>query len=148
MSPVDNLSFPNLRPENHRVTSEANKRYNCVAWAANQQNKWWWPSSHSKDSYWPPGFRPGNKVRNFESVFKTQGYERCNDGSLVEGYEKVCIYTDRRGNVTHMARQLVDGSWTSKLGEEVDISHDSPQVLEGGAYGTASVYLQRPRGNI
>jgi hypothetical protein len=147
MSPTGSPAFPNLRADNHHVTSKADPCYNCIAWAANQQSKWWWPSPHSKDAYWPPGFRRGTKVRNFEAVFRTQGYKRCNDSSLVDGYEKICLYTDRSGNVTHMARQLTDGLWTSKLGEEVDISHYTPQVLDGGEYGTASVYLERPRGN-
>lgn len=32
---------------------------------------------------------------------------------------------------------------TSKLGEEFDIEHDSPEVLNGPAYGTAKIFMKR-----
>ncbi|MCK4391473.1 hypothetical protein KAX17_01030 [Candidatus Bipolaricaulota bacterium] len=141
---VGSGSFPNLNDDNHQVASPRSGRYNCVAWAAGKTNKNWWPSS-SKDTYWPPGFRRGSRPKQFETAFKLQGYKRCEDGSLEAGKEKVCIYVDDAGNVAHMARQLDDGTWTSKLGADEDISHDSPDVLAGGIYGKVVRYLQRPR---
>src|ERR1700685_3822369 len=38
-------------------------------------------------------------------------------------------------NWTHAVRQLLDGWWTSKLGQGADIIHRSPQALAGKAYG-------------
>lgn len=35
--------FPGLRTTPFRVTSPANRKYNCIAWAANDAGDWWWP---------------------------------------------------------------------------------------------------------
>lgn len=137
-------NFPNLTSENHRTTSPATGGYNCIAWAAGKQDRNWWPSP-TKDGYWPPGFRKGKSLRVFSAVFLRQGYVPCDDGALVDGIEKVCLYTDANGDVTHMARQLPDGKWTSKLGTSVDIEHSAPEVLDGGAYGKVASYLKRTR---
>jgi hypothetical protein len=44
---------------------------------------------------------------------------------------------------THAARQLPDGTWTSKLGKDVDIEHDYPDDVAGGVYGEVVVLMQR-----
>lgn len=50
------------------------------------------------------------------------------------------------GSPTHAARQLPDGTWTSKLGKDVDISHDSLDGLSGDRYGTPALILRRREG--
>ena len=70
----------------------------------------------------------------------------CGNGSLEDGYEKVAIYA-RDGELTHAARQLRDGRWTSKLGKYEDIEHDSLEALYGdgyGEYGSVAVFMVRP----
>jgi hypothetical protein len=57
--------------------------------------------------------------------------------------EKIAIYA-LNNLPTHTARQLVTGEWTSKLGEDYDISH-TVSCMDGPEYGTAVVYMQRPR---
>ena len=52
------------------------------------------------------------------------------DLSLEIGFEKVAIYSDAHGP-QHVARQLPDGKWTSKLGQQVDVEHSTLSVLEG-----------------
>jgi hypothetical protein len=47
-------------------------------------------------------------------------------------------------NGRHAARQLTDGTWTSKLGREIDITHTLPG-LEGGEYGRIAMYMRRPQ---
>ncbi len=44
----------------------------------------------------------------------------------------------------HAARQLKNGTWTSKLGVEDDISHPSPDALAGGSYGDVKLIMKRP----
>jgi hypothetical protein len=35
------------------------------------------------------------------------------------------------------------GKWTSKLGRGIDIEHDSPEILNGSAYGIAKIFMKR-----
>ena len=77
------------------------------------------------------------------AAFGTLGYERCADGALEEGFEKVAIYESRSGYVVHVARQLPTGRWTSKLGGLEDIEHASPVELEGREYGFVVQYMRR-----
>ncbi|HMD98104.1 MAG TPA: hypothetical protein VKM93_12350 [Terriglobia bacterium] len=35
--------FPNLNAGNHEITSAASRLYNCIAWAAGDTQRWWWP---------------------------------------------------------------------------------------------------------
>ena len=46
------------------------------------------------------------------------------------------------------ARQLLNGRWTSKLGDFEDIEHAAPEELEGDGryeYGQIVAFLRRPR---
>jgi hypothetical protein len=61
---------------------------------------------------------------------------------LENGYEKVAIYT-LNGVPTHAARQLPNGNWTSKLGSEIDIEHNSLDCLNGTVYGKAEIIMKR-----
>jgi hypothetical protein len=63
---------------------------------------------------------------------------------LEQGQEKIAIYA-RDGEPTHAARQLEDGSWTSKLGPSVDISHAATSAVEGSLYGAVVRYMRRVR---
>ncbi len=79
----------------------------------------------------------------FMAAFGTLGYEPCANGALEHGFEKVAIYQSPNG-VTHAARQLSTGCWTSKVGRLEDIEHASPAELEGGIYGQVAQYMRRP----
>lgn len=35
--------FPGLQGTSFEITSPRDRRYNCVAWAANDTRRWWWP---------------------------------------------------------------------------------------------------------
>jgi hypothetical protein len=47
--------------------------------------------------------------------------------------------------VTHAARQLPSGAWTSKLGDWEDIEHNALSGLESSFYGRVSIILKRQR---
>ena len=132
--------FIKLRDEHYLVTSDSTDEYNCIAWAANDTERWWWPHP---DSYWPTGLPHVETLANFIRAFQTLGYEPCEDGALEIGYTKVVIYINAQGIPTHMARQLPFGGWTSKLGEAWDIEHQTVQGVEGNAYGLVGQYLKR-----
>ncbi len=63
--------------------------------------------------------------------------------------QKIALYAkivDQMEGVTHAARQLPCGKWTSKLGDWEDIVHPKLDALEGPEYGKVICYLSRPRG--
>ena len=84
-----------------------------------------------------------NELAAFVTAFGTLGYGPCADGGLEQGFEKIAIYQSPKG-VTHAARQLSTGRWTSKLGQLEDIEHTSPAELEGSEYGRVVQYMRRP----
>jgi hypothetical protein len=98
-------------------------------------------------SFWPPGLSGDVNVANFVRAYELVGYSRCQESSLVAGYEKIAIYT-LNGDPTHAARQLPDGQWTSKCGGNFDIAHPSPDDVGGGVYGEVELYMRRPISTI
>jgi hypothetical protein len=77
-------------------------------------------------------------------LYQKLGYVPCRDGAVEAGYEKVALY-GRGGICEHAARQLPNGSWTSKLGKLFDIEHQRPDGLAGKDYGVVVRFLRRPR---
>ncbi len=128
--------FPNI---GYRITSERDNFYNCVAWAAGNDNDWW---SHQEDYRWIGERGPG--LRNLVALFTVLGYEECESDSLDTDYTKVALYA-KDGNWTHAARQLPDGAWISKLGVLEDIEHASPNDLSGDFYGEVHCIMRRRR---
>lgn len=135
--------FPNLK--DWHKTSDESRSYNCVAWAADDDTRNWWPSvgGITGGNYWPPGVPHERTVAAFIQAFALIGYEPCNDGDPEPDVEKVAIYASAVG-VTHTARQMQDGCWTSKLGRDIDITHKTVGDLEDGTYGLVIQYLSRP----
>ena len=84
-----------------------------------------------------------SSVAAYVAAFGVLGYEPCTNGALEDGFEKVAVYALPSG-VTHMARQLDTGRWTSKIGGLEDIEHGSPAELEGVEYGEVAQYMRRP----
>jgi hypothetical protein len=131
--------------------------YNCIGWAAHDPHHWWWPSPYE---YWPFWISPREAtVFCFVKTFRWFGYRICDNSRQEFGFEKVALYAihnsghpqavpssiqDLHDNwtPTHMARQLPDGSWTSKCGPNEDITHYTLDALEsyGLAYGSGDEY--------
>lgn len=147
-------AFKGLKPGEWQRTSEWDGRYNCIAHAAKDHKRKWWPLpiDHArKDRYWPEGAPRRVTVPAFINAFQIEeGYEPCDSAELEEGFEKVAIFITEtgtsevpKGGPTHMARQLPCGKWTSKLGNEWDICHDNLQSVEGEQYGKLNQVLCR-----
>ncbi len=136
--------FPELALTGYSVTSPQTPRYNCIAWAAGDTRRWWWPDP-SPFAYWPPSIPRGNTLQRFIEAFRTLGSEPCGDVDLEPDVEKIAVYADEDGSPTQAARQLVTGAWTSKLGREEDIEHRAPSGVEGQEYGYVVLTLKRPR---
>lgn len=131
--------FPKLRRHPYRITSPATTGYNCIAWAAGDDEGVWEPHNY----YWPRRISRDGSVRSLVAVFRSLGYAVCDDEDVEAGFEKVAIYGDDEGAYTHAARQLESGVWTSKLGRLEDIEHDSLEALTGSEYGEVLCILKR-----
>jgi hypothetical protein len=136
--------FPGLRSNAYAVTSPRADTYNCMAWAAGDDEAWWWPDE-METSYWPPEVPRVVAVDAFVRAYEGLGYERCATSELERGFERIALYVDSNGIPTHAARQLADGAWTSKLGRLEDITHTNLESISGGGYGLATVFMRRPR---
>jgi hypothetical protein len=140
--------FPRLRDTGYIITSEYDSDYNCVAFIAGDRDHRWEPEARG-GWYWPPGlpledFSLGNYLRCFETL----GFRPCVDGTLEPGVEKIAVFADDGGEFSHVARQLVDGWWSSKLGFYEDISHGAVEHLFDGRpleYGQDIGFMARPR---
>jgi hypothetical protein len=138
--------FPNLHPGNHRVTGSTNNQFNCIAWAAGHSAKWWDPNDPEQPEV--EHFRPANVPRDYKvtsvvMAYESVGFIRCADGSSEDGVEKIGINADGE-EYLHAARQLDNGTWTSKMGRGVVIQHDAPENLVGPGYGQGTVFMKRP----
>jgi hypothetical protein len=131
--------------------------YNCIAWAAQDIHNWWWPSAYE---YWPFWISPREEtVFCFVKTFRWLGYRICRSSRREFGFHKVALYAIHNSYSpapvpttlqelhdfwvpTHMARQLPDGTWSSKCGPNEDITHYTLDALEsyGPAYGSGDSY--------
>jgi len=135
---ISTILFPRLTAANHRVTSPPSTSYNCIAWAVGDTQNWWQPGLH-----WPfPPHPLDDTITELKRVFETLGYQECSDGGLEQGFEKVALY-GLAGSYAHAARQLSDGLWTSKLGNDDDMEHDTPEAVAGGIYGQVELFMKR-----
>jgi len=149
----DNLlskAFPFLKEDSeYKITSKKDINYNCIAWAAIYDDRWLWPphgAIHLDGVYnvWPKNIPENNDIETFIELFKTFGYDVCENSNYEEGFRKVALYVKPGTNLcTHAARQKRGGIWTSKLGKENDISHSSPESVEGPVYGKVAYILKK-----
>ena len=139
------VQFPRLSREVYRVTSPATDLYNCMAWAAGDVTRSWWPA---RDYFWPDSAPCEETLASFRTVFEGMGYVECETDELEAGFEKIAIFVDDDEIPTHAARQLQHGTWTSKLGDWEDIEHDSLSALENASlmtslYGKVGLIMRR-----
>lgn len=132
--------FPQLRGR-YQKTSDATNRYNCIAWAASNDHKWWWPDPMG-GSYWPPDLPRDETVQILVRLYENLGFRECRSDSLEPGVDRVAIFALDEHRPTHAARQLPDGRWTSKLGVLEDVAHEL-RDLEGPRYGSVSRIMRR-----
>ena len=135
--------LPHLASEGYQVTSEPDGDYNCIAYAAGETDRWW---SHVEraDYYWPEHASRTPAIASLIEAFTGLGYEVCENASHEPGFKRIALYADGQGNWTHAAVQLPGGSWSSKLGPDEDISHQTPESLDRDAYGEVHCFMRRP----
>lgn len=139
----DPFDFPRLATEGYNKTSDATWGYNCIAHAASDTQRWWWPfgKANGKPAFWPKNVPKTVSLSAFSHAFKTKGYSICKDGTLEVGYEKIAIFV-LNGLPEHAARQLPNGKWTHKMGPSIDFELTLAAV-EGQKYGSAVRFMRR-----
>ena len=142
--PLINWTFPKLKSSGYKEASDATIDYNCIAWAAEDTKRVWWPDDRNI-GHWPENITRNTSLKAFIEMFQALGYVVCGHPKHEANFEKVAIYTNDNNEVTHAAKQLPSGAWTSKLGKLEDIEH----TLEGisgpdPAYGSVSAIMKRP----
>ncbi len=142
MSRLIESLFPALIVSEYQITSPETPKYNCIAWAAEDDTAWWWPDAFG-DYYWPEEAPRQETIEAFIAAFGLLGYHPCANMELETDFEKIAIYVDANGVPTHAAKQLPSGKWTSKLGRLEDIEHATPENLTGDLYGSVAVALRR-----
>ena len=142
LEPYREISFPDLVATGYRVTSPTATAYNCFAWAAGEDDRWWNPLEPESPYYWVDGVPAELTIEAFVRAYGTLGFLPCEGSELEVGFEKIVLYATADGEPSHAARQLPSGKWTSKLGRWQDIEHE----LEGlvcELYGAVKLVLRR-----
>jgi hypothetical protein len=134
------VNHPNLATEHFRATSPPDKGYNCFAWAGHETQRKWHPSAYG-GLFWPGGEQP-DTLEGFVTGYGALGFERCESADWESGLEKIAIFV-ADGIPSHVARQLPNGMWTSKMGDMEDIEHTLAGLTDG-KYGRVHVLMQRP----
>lgn len=132
--------FPNL--EDWQESSPITRTYNCFAWAAEDSSRRWEPDQQNIN-YWPDGVPRRLSLTSVVKAYQSIGYEHSTHGSPEVSFQKIVIYVDDLGVPRHVARQLPDGQWTSKLGDFEDITHKTPECLSGDKYGKPKRFLKK-----
>ena len=140
--PVLREAFPALTHLNHGITSPVDLSYNCVAWALNDNARWWWPDSMGV-CFWPTNVPRTVTIEAFDRMLRQIGFSPCVRHTIEKGLQKVALYA-RAGVPTHVAKQLPKGKWSSKLGQHEDIEH-TIEALDGPKYGSVCQVYARPQ---
>lgn len=138
------IDFPNLASEGFTPRSPITPKYNCIAWAAGENRRWWSPHLLY---YWPPGVQRTNSIEAYIEAFASIGYAPCADDETKSplhepGFVRIALYASS-GAPKHAARQIDATIWTSKLGQNMDVEH-TLRALEGPAYGFVVKILRKP----
>ena len=135
-------NFPRLG-DRFRKKSDSTTDYNCIAWAIGEIHRPWWPNA-APEYYWPSDLPFTETLDSFIAAFeKYGGYEVCVGAHHEWMYQKIALYVDDQGVPTHAARQTWSGTWHSKIGYNIDLSHKTLDRLAGGLYGSPTCTMRR-----
>jgi len=133
--------WPNLNPTNYELKSDYTSEYNCVAWALGINTD---PIDLSLDEEGEPLLYPDLTCLVYIEHFEKEGFVLCDSPDWEENYEKIVLYERGGETFEHVARQLEQNLWTSKLGEWEDIEHTTLEALKyDGYYGVPTWYMKR-----
>jgi hypothetical protein len=144
LSPELAQTYPRLKADGGKEKSPKTSVYNCVAWAAAwDKTRWWQHDPYESGMYWPDGVSRSGTIGCYIALFESLGYQKCGSGPMEVLYERVAIYENAAGEFTHVAKEKHSGIWWSKLGEDEDVYHNTPNGLAGTGYGSPNYILRR-----
>jgi len=119
--------FPDLaKKDDWRITAEACKNYNCIAWSAGITGEWEWPGDH---------------VADFDKFYLSYGYVPLSDGEPQSDAD-IAYWELPDGSSTHGSRHVAGDIWESKLGSAPRILHHLND-LQGPDYGHVAKFYRR-----
>ena len=121
--------FPNLANEDFEIVCPPCERYNCLAYAVGDTSQPW---SDEPQDYWPPEVLRDPTIAGLERLFRWLGLRKRDRSMLEVGYQKVALYGNQ-GLWNHVALQMPNGRWRSKLGKGALIEHETPNGVAGPA---------------
>lgn len=138
-------AFPHRKASELELTSPNTPIYNCIAYAAGDHKRIWWPDA-AGNGYWPPQIQRAVTLTVFRQAFEQLNYKGVKTHIFEIGIENIAIFA-KGGQPTNSALQLINGKWSSKFGKEVDISH---QLFpsNGHTYGNVGLIMARLRVRI
>ena len=83
--------FENLKDGEYELTSPFDAKYNCIAHAAGENDKWWWSvdkKTAGNDVFWFDNVPSQATLENFILAFGKLGYEICDSTQIENGFEK------------------------------------------------------------
>lgn len=132
--------FPGLKADpSWVITSPTTSRYNCFSWAAREEERNWSPTG----DFWPSGCARELTIPAFVAAYATMGYTPGETDRSPKDVERIALFAMNEAP-SHAARQLEGGEWTSKIGENHDITH-CLKALCGDIYGEIVLILERVR---
>lgn len=141
------MGLPRLEEEGYCVSSRKSKTYNCITFAVRDEHRIRLEPSGESGDEWPLPLSGDPDVdyafENFVKVFQMQEYELCVTSSFEVGFEKVALFKDAEGEFSHVCKQMRNGKWHSKLGDDEDIKHASLVGLVSDGYGLPEVFMKR-----
>lgn len=141
LPPELEAKFPGLS-DGYEQTSNADPAYNCIGHAVGDSETWWEPV---RGQYWPRRAPREFSIAALQAALSiAAGYGPGATEALEVGIEKIALFANDAGEYKHVARQLPDGSWSSKIGKNEDIRHHLRQ-LEGDEFGRVVAFMSRPR---
>ena len=117
--------FPRLRNKPFEVKSPRTTDYNCIGWAAGDNQNWWWPGGR----YWPTGIRADDSIPAFVAAFAVLDNEMCDSFELETNFEKIALYVDEQQTRQPMGHQSPP--------------RRSVRVPSGPAYGRVAQMIRR-----
>ncbi len=140
------VHFPNLKSAKYAVTSPCDPSYNCVAFAFGDTSRWW-QRDHVKPNYWPEGIEEDDTLHSWIKVAATCGFRDTSNSNPDPEQDKIAIYV-KGEEPQHICFRSGNGPWMSKLGEDVDVVHETLHALEGNVYGNVRICLSRQRDHL
>ena len=137
-------SFPHIG-EDAQITSPATPEYNCIAWALGEVDRWW-EAGTPPGYFWPASIPEDHLLTSLIAALETVGFTRCDNGELEPDIEKIAVFEGDDAEYAHVAKQLPNGRWSSKLGAWEDIEHRFDALVgPAPAYGIFHCYMRRQR---